>query len=153
MSEILEQLELNNTFFIQFALFAVLFLLLAQIYFRPFLKLFELRHKKMVADKQSAERLVEQADAKFAEYTKRLSEERKQARQEYESLLLATKLEEAAILNQAREEAKKITKDAAASAVLQREQLRHQLEVDVESIAQQISKALLSPLGTTKRSD
>lgn len=153
MSEILEQLELNNTFFIQFALFAALFVLLAQIYFRPFLKLFELRHKKMVADKQSAERLVEQADAKFAEYTKKLTEERLLARQEYETLLVTTKAEEAAILNQAREEAKKITKEAAESISLQREQLRHQLEVDVESIAQQISKTLLSPNISIKRSE
>lgn len=152
MSEILEQLELNNTFFIQLSLFATLFVFLTQIYFRPFLKLFELRHKKMVADKLSAERLVEQANARFAEYTKKLNEERLLARQEYEALLVTTKTEEAAILNQAREDAKKITKEAAESSAQQREQLRRQLEVDVESIAQQISKTLLTST-TNKRSE
>lgn len=153
MSEILEQLELNDTFFIQFALFATLFVLLTQIYFKPFLKLFELRHKKMVADKQSAERLIEQADARFAEYTKKLSEERLLARQEYEALLVATKAEEAAILSQAREEAKKITKEAAESVALQREELKRQLEVDIESIAQSISKTLLTSTASNKRSE
>lgn len=150
MSEILEQLELNHTVFIQFALFALLFVLLGQIYFKPFLKLFEIRHKKMVEDKKSAEKLVDQANAKFAEYEKKLTEERILARKEYDALVLATKAEEAELISHARSEAKKITKEAFDSVASQREQLKRQLEVDVESIAQQVSKTLLTSLSNKR---
>ena len=144
MSAILEQLEINSTFFTQLIIFAVLFFLLAPLYFRPFLRLFEARHQKTVADREAAERLMAQADAKFEDYKRKLSEERHSAKKEYEAVLAEAKKEENAILSHAREEAKKITQEAAESVSAQRTQLKAQLEVDVESMARGISEKLLS---------
>ncbi len=42
MSEILEQLEVNQTFFYQFLLFGVFFLVLKELYLKPFQKLIEI---------------------------------------------------------------------------------------------------------------
>ena len=144
MSAILEQLELNQTFFVQLAVFAALFFVLSRTYFRPFMALLDARHKKTVEDREAAERLLKQADARFEEYTRRLHEEKQAARKEYEDVLNRAKKEEADMLAKSREEAKKITQDALESIAKQREGLRRQLEVEVESMAHQISEQLLS---------
>jgi F-type H+-transporting ATPase subunit b len=141
--DILAQLGIDHTFFYQFGIFAVLFLILGNVYFRPFMRLFEARHKRTVQDKEAAEKLMAQAQQKFDDYKRRLGEERAAARKEYEALLNETKKEEAAILAGARAEAKKITQDAADSVSRQREQLRKQLDADVEAIAKTISENLL----------
>ena len=143
MGGILEQLELDHTFFIQFVIIFVLFMILANLYFKPFMKLFQARHKRVVEDREAAEGLVKQADAKFEEYKKRLADERAIARKDYEELLKSARVEEAQILTEARNQAKKITQEAVDSANQQRERLKQTLEADVESIANQISEKLL----------
>jgi F-type H+-transporting ATPase subunit b len=144
VSAILDQLEINSTFFSQLAIFAVLFLVLSRVYFRPFLQLFEARHQKTVADREAAERLVVQADTKFEEYKTQLAQERLAARKEYEAVLAEAKKQEAQILAHAREEAKKITQEAAESVASQRGKLKAELESDVEAMARTISEKLLS---------
>ena len=144
MGAVLEQLGLDRTFFVQLGIFVILFLLLSRVYFKPFLRLFEARHKKTVEDRETAERLMQQARARFDEYTQRLADERLASRREYEALLNEAKKEEAAILLQAREEAKKITQEAAESVSRQRDQLRKQLESDVEALSRSVSEKLLS---------
>lgn len=143
MSTILAQLGLDQTFFIQLVIFAVVFFILGPLYFKPFMKLFEARHQKTVADREAAEKLMAQAESKFEEYKRLLAEERANARKDYEAMLSDAKKEENEILSRARDEAKKITQDAAESASRQREQLKQQLDTDVESIAHKISETLL----------
>jgi F0F1-type ATP synthase membrane subunit b/b' len=144
VGDILEQLELNKTFLIQFAIFGVLFLFLANVYFKPFMKLFDIRHKRTVEDREAAEKMVVEADARFEEYKKRIHEERVSAKKEFEEMVSAARKEEASILAHAREEAKKITQEASDSIAKQREQLKKQIEVDVESLATGISERLLA---------
>ena len=144
MGDILEQLELNQSFLIQFAIFAVLFLILANLYFKPFMKLFAIRHKRTIEDREAAEKMMAEADLKFEEYRKRLHEERTRAKQEFEKIVTDARREEAAILGHAREEAKKITHEANESIAKQRENLKHQIEADIESLANGISERLLS---------
>ncbi len=144
MSAILEQLGIDHTFFYQLALFAVLFIVLANVYFKPFQKLLDARHKKTVEDREAAEKLMAQAEAKFEEYKRRMAEERLAAKKDYEAILAEAKKDEAAILAKAREDAKRITQEAADSVSAQREGLKKQLEIDVEGMAHAISEKLLS---------
>jgi F-type H+-transporting ATPase subunit b len=141
---VLDQLGLDQTFFIQFVVIWVLFFLLGRGFFRPFLHLFEARHKKTVEDREAAEKLLAQADAKFEEYKKRLADARLEAKKEYEAVLTQAKKEESAILHTAREEAKKITHEAAESIAKQREQLKKSLEGEVDQLARTISERLVS---------
>ena len=143
MSAIIEQFELNRTFFIQFAIFAALFFLMANVYFKPFLKLFEARHRRTVEDRESAEKLLTEANAKLESYRERLATERAHARKDYEDLIKQVKAEEAEILNRARSEAKKITQEAMDSIQRQQDQLKRELEAEVETLAQTISDKLL----------
>lgn len=144
MDALLDQLGLDNSFFIEFGIIAVLFLALSQFYFRPFLKLFEARHKRTVEDREAAERLMAQANAKLEEYKRILSEERLQAKKGYDLALAEARKEESKILGEARDEAKKMAQEAAESANHQREKLKKDLERDIESISKSISEKLLS---------
>lgn len=143
MGDILQQLGLDKTFFYLFFIFLVFFLILSNVYFKPFLKLFQMRHKHTVQDREAAEKMLAQADAKFADYQKRLHDERLEARADYERLLAEAKKQEAEILADARNEAKKITQETLESMQTQRDQVRKQLEGDVENIANAISDSLL----------
>lgn len=144
MNEVLEQLGLDNTFFIEFAIFFVLFLLLSNLYFKPFLKLFQARHKKTVEDRETAEKMVIEAQAKLNEYKKILHDERMATRAEYEKALNVVKKHETEQMNKARDEARKITQQTLESIEKQREDLKKQLSADVETLAQSISERLLS---------
>ena len=144
MDALLDQLGLDNTFFIELALIASLFFILSSFYLKPFLRLFQARHKRTVEDKEAAERLMEQAHSKLEEYKRLLTEERVAAKKGFDSALAEARIQESKLIAEAREEAKKITQDAAESVNHQREQLRKQLDSDVENLAQSISERLLS---------
>lgn len=140
----MQQLGIDSTFYYQFGVFLVVFLVLSQFYFKPFLALFEARHKKTVQDREAAEKMMADAQAKLEEYKARLSQERQLAKKQYDALLDDAKKEESAILMRAREDAKKITQEAAEAVGAQREKLRTQLSEDVEQLAKTISEKLLS---------
>lgn len=106
------------------------------------MKLLEARHQKTVTDRERAEELVKQANAKLEEFKTRMTEERVRARAEHERVIAEVKLEEARILGVAREEAKKITQVSAESIQNQSTQLKRALEADVEGLALQISDML-----------
>jgi F-type H+-transporting ATPase subunit b len=143
VTTILEQLGLDQTFFVQLIIFAVLFFFLRNLYFKPFLRLFDLRHKRTVQDKEAAEKLYTNAQTKLDEYKRRLAEERLAARKDYEAIIAEAKKEEAEIYARARAEAKQITQEAIASVNQQRDQLKNQLEAEVETLAKKISESLL----------
>lgn len=143
MEPILHQLGLDQTFFIQFAIFFAVFIVIPNVFFRPFQKLIEARHAKTVEDREKAAQLVIQADKKFEEYRTRIQQERLKAREEYEKVISTVKAEEHEILSSARQEAKKITQATLDSLGQQSSQLKRSLEADVEGLALQISETLL----------
>jgi F-type H+-transporting ATPase subunit b len=144
VAAIIDQLGLDHTFLYQLAIFAGLFFLLSKIYFKPFMNLFEIRHKRTIEDREAAEKLLAEADAKYEQYKLKLAEERAAAKKEYEAVVTLARKEENALLIHAREEAKKIHQEANDAIHKQREQLKKQLEADVETLANGISERLLS---------
>ncbi|MEK7400568.1 MAG: ATP synthase F0 subunit B [Candidatus Poribacteria bacterium] len=144
MGEVLEQLGLDGTFFYQFIIFAGVFFTLSKIYFKPFYNLFEKRHKRIKKDRESAEKLINLAQAKLDQYSRMISEEKAGIKKMYDIAIMELHNEEASIITKAREEARKITKEAAESAVLQQDELKKRLELDVEAISRSVSERLLS---------
>lgn len=142
MAEILAQLGIDQTFFTQFAIFVAIFLIIPPLFFKPFQKLLEARHQKTVADRERAEELVKQANARLEEFRTRMTEERMRARAEHERVIATVKAEEVKILNAARDEAKKITQSSLEMIQGQSAQLKRALETDVEGLALQISDLL-----------
>lgn len=144
MDQILEQLELNQTFLIQFLIFGTLFFVLGNLFFKPFMQLFKIRHQRTVEDQAAAEKMMAEADARLEEYRKRIHDARQEAKKDFEVLVGEARKQEAEILAQAREEAKKITMEASESIAKQREQLKKQIEADIENLAGGLSERLLS---------
>ncbi len=144
VSALLEQLGLDNSFFIEFVIIGVLFFILSNLYFRPFLKLFQARYKRTVEDKEAAEKLLAQAHSKFDEYKRLLGEEQIAAKKSFNLALLEAKKQETKILAEAREAAKKITQDAIASVHFQREQLKRHLEGDLATLSDAAMEQLLA---------
>lgn len=146
MDAILNQLGLDATFFIQFGIFALLFLALSQVYFKPFLALIEARHRRTVEDRERAQALADQAQKTLAEYRQKLAAERSKVRAEIDALVAEAKNEEAKILAGAREEARKITQSASERLAREGAELRTSLQGDVEQLAQTVSQKLLGGL-------
>lgn len=144
MGAILEQLELNYTFFIQFAIVFVLFLFLSKVYFKPFLHLIELRHQKTVEDAKTAAQLTEKAEQKYKEYLAKLNSERQETRKIFDQMVMDAKKEEAVILQAARDEAKKITQETLESFEKQKASLKTQLQKDVEELSKSLVNKLIS---------
>jgi F-type H+-transporting ATPase subunit b len=143
VSAILEQLGIDATFFIELGVFFVLFAFLSRAYFSPFMKLLQERHERTVRDREAARAMLEQADAKMAEYQAKLTDARAQARAEMEGVLRQAHAEEQAILAGARDEAKKITQSALAQVEAERVRVRAALEADTELLARGIVEQLL----------
>lgn len=141
---ILQQLDINQTLLIQFVIFAAFFAIVSPLFFKPFLKLIEERHRRTVADRKAAETLMLQANGKFEEYKAQLDAERRAMAQDYESMLKRAREEEARILASAREQAKKISEEAQAEITRHRDELRAKLDVEVESMANQLAEKIAS---------
>ena len=143
MSDILHQLGVDHTFFIEFAIFIVLFNLIPALFFKPFLKLFQERHQKTVKDKLKAESLSQKSSEKMDEYKNRLAGEKQKIRNAYEAVISQAKNEENTLLNQARSQARKITQETTEQLNQQSSSLKKTLANDVESLASQISETLM----------
>ena len=107
MNQILEQLEINNTFFIQFGLFAFFFVALSQVYLKPFQRLIEKRNRKLKDEVEGSAELLKSIDTKLAEFDKTLSVARTEAIQKFEAALQAVRAREDQEVTRVRDELKK----------------------------------------------
>jgi F-type H+-transporting ATPase subunit b len=147
VTAILQQLGLDSTFFTQLGVFFFLFIFLGAIYFNPFLKLLQERHRRTVEDRQRADTMMAEAATKLSEYQAQLQSARVEARAEMEKVIAEAKAAEAKILSSAREEARKIAVLTASEVDAERVRLRAQLELDAEALASAISEKLLIKKG------
>jgi F-type H+-transporting ATPase subunit b len=107
MNQILEQLEINQTFFYQFVLFGFFFFVLSLVYMKPIQGLIEKRNHKLKDDLASSEELLKSIETRVAEYEGSLAKARLDAIKEYESTLAKVRSEEDARIQQIRDEIKK----------------------------------------------
>lgn len=143
MEAIIQQFKINYTLFYQFAIFAITFFVLGPLFFRPYLRLFELRRQRTVEDKLLAEKAQQEAAQKKEEYLRTLNEAKQKARQTYEASLEKTKAEEAKILSDARNEAKTVISEAIEEATKRKGVLLSELQNESESLAAALAERIL----------
>lgn len=143
MSEILNQLALDQTFFIQFAILGALYFILSGIYFKPFQKLLENRRQKTVADREEAARVLAELKEKLNEYESKMADAQKDARARMEAVLTEAKKKEAEIIAAARNDAKNTTQAAIQALNQEKEKISKSLESEVEALATQATERLL----------
>jgi F0F1-type ATP synthase membrane subunit b/b' len=141
---LLVQLGLDRTFFIEIGIIFFLFLFLSRVYFQPFLKLFQIRHARMIEDRQTTELLKVQTKEKWEQYHEILTEEKRNAKKNCEVAFLEARKEEARVVELAQEEAKKIIQEAHDALEGQRKQLKKVLGKDVSVLAQHVLDGWIS---------
>ncbi len=150
MADILSQLGVDQTFLVQFAVIGLLVLVLSNLYFKAFYRLFELRHKRTVEDQKAATEILEQANQKLAEYKKKINEERVRVRAEIDAAVTEAKKAEAEILGNARAQAKQIMTETQAQLEVHGQQIRQQLSAQVPALVAEVIDQMSLIGGQTK---
>lgn len=140
----IDQLGLNQTYFYQLGLFLVAFVILRATYFGPIARLIDLRHKRTVADNAEAEKLEQQNATQIQDFKDRLSVVRLEIRMERDKAIAEARKQDAQVIAQAREDAKKITQEAVAQAEAARSTALKSLGSEIDSLASGLTKKLLS---------
>lgn len=142
MSEILEQLEVNQTFLIQFALFAIFFFVLSAIYLKPFQKIIEKRNQSLKNDVEGAAELLKAVENKLQEYEKELSKIRAEAKSQHDSALSSARSQEDAALVKHKDELKKeylkVLEQFQDEKLMVESELKTQVAAMADSIAQKV---------------
>ncbi len=144
MNEILEQLEINKTFFYQFVLFGAFFLILSQIYLKPFQRLIEKRNQKLKDDVESSAELLKSIDSRIAEYENALATTRAQAIQSYESTMAEVRANEQASLNQLKDELKKDFLKASNEMHEERLKIESELKLQLSQTSDSLAQKILA---------
>lgn len=139
MDSVVVQLGLNSTFWWQFGIFFVAFLVLPRIFFMPFHRLIVEREERTQKDMEKAVVLREQTQKMWADYRAAVGSRRQALRQALENQLSDVKKTDDAYLNKVREEVRKEILVHAASLDSQTQALQRSLEADVESYALQVA--------------
>jgi len=140
---ILTQLGIDQTAYVQFAIFVGLYLILSQTFFKPYMKLFEARRKATVEDREHAKKLLEEADQKIKEYQSKIHEIRAESQKQIDLAITAARKEESQLLLNARDEAKKIYQDTLGDVTGQKEKIKKEIIAEIDTMAKGVSEKLL----------
>lgn len=144
MSEILEQLQIDSTFLVQFVLFVITFLILTNVYIRPFQKLLEKRNHKIRAEAQGAVELLRSVEAKVADYEKTLQALKTEAKTSFEKTVSDVRTKEDAALASYRDTLKKDYQNISQQLNSEKTKIEEQLKSQASALADGMVEQLLS---------
>jgi F0F1-type ATP synthase membrane subunit b/b' len=147
MTEILEQLEINQTFFYQFALFALFFFILSGLYLKPFQRLLAKRNHRLKDDVQSATELLRTVESRLSDYERALSHSRLEALKHYEATVAEVRAREDAQIAAVKDELKKDY--LKANELLQDEKLKieSELKLQLNQLSDSVVQSVLHQAG------
>lgn len=144
MTEILAQLEINNTFFYQFGMFCAFFFILSGLYLKPFQKLIENRNHKLKAEVSGATDLLKSVESKLVEYERELQTTRTEARMIFEKNINEVRAREEAMISEQREKLKKEFQTLSQQLNEQKKQAEIELKNQATTLADGVVDRLLS---------
>lgn len=137
-------IDLDGTIWIQLGTFAVAFILLRPLIFRPMIALFEARENAIGGAKAEALRLQDEAAAESEEFDEEMRRIRLQAGEERDRLRTEGKRLERTVLDRVREETSKQLATADAKLETEASRLRTDVDQDVPGLARQIASKMLN---------
>ena len=143
MTEILEQLKVNSSFFIEFSLFVIFFVLLSAIYLKPVQAVLLARRKKLGDEVQSSNELLKSIEARLGDYEKQLSHARQEAIKSYENAVQEVKTSEDAKINAVKDELKKDYMKATQQLQEEKKKIEAELATQVNQLADALSEKAL----------
>ena len=137
-------IDLDGTFWIQLGLFAVAFLALRPLIFRPMVALFEARENAIEGAKLEALRLQDEAEAETQEFDEEMRRLRLQAGEERDRLRAEGKRLEKSVLDRVRQETERQLAEADDQLASEANKLRAEINSTVPVLARQIATKLLN---------
>jgi F-type H+-transporting ATPase subunit b len=137
-------IDLDGTIWIQLGLFAVAFLILRPLVFKPMVALFEARESAIEGAKLEALRLQDEAAAESEEFDEEMRKLRLQAGEERDRLRAEGKRLERTVIERVQAETDRQLADADAQLQKEASQLRSEIQASVPGLARQIASKLLS---------
>jgi F-type H+-transporting ATPase subunit b len=136
-------IDIDNTAFIQFAIFVVMALASTQLLFKPYLRMREARDEGMDGARKQAEALSAEADAKLADYEQKLASARSRAQEERRKIRGEAADHLQAITDKARAAAQAAVLSATKKVQTETESARAELLPKADALAGQIVGKLL----------
>ena len=144
MNEILKQLEINETFYIQFALFGVFFLVLRELYLKPFQRLIEKRNQRLKDDVEGSTELLKSIEGKVAEFEGAISKTRAEAARSFESNIAQVREREDAAINKVKEEIKKDYLKAVHDLQEEKLKVESELKLQLAGVSDALAQKILT---------
>lgn len=136
-------IDIDLTVVVQFVLFLLLFIASNALLFQPYLKLRERRKQGIDGARAEAEQMTAEADAKLADYEKKLASARATANESGRAVRAEAAANEKDVTDKARASAQKAIDEAMASMKSQTDAARGQLLPQADAIAKRITSKLL----------
>ncbi len=144
MSAILEQLEINQTFFYQFVLFGTFYFVLRALYLKPVQNLIEKRNHKLKDDVQSSVELLKTIETRIADYEKAITETRLEASRKFEANLAQVRAQEEAAIQAVKEEIKKDYQKAAQHLQDEKLKVESELKLQLNAVSDSLVQKVLA---------
>ena len=144
MSDILTQLQINNTFWYEFGLFALFFFILSPLYLKPFQRLIEKRTHKLKDDVQTAQDLLKNVEGMLATYEKELSSIRTESRLNYEKIITEIRSKEDATIAVFKDELKKDYLKVTQQLTEDKNKIQSELTAQVNELTESVASRILA---------
>jgi F-type H+-transporting ATPase subunit b len=130
--------QFNATLVFVLISFIIFMVLMKAIYFDPILKIKDERERKLIDDREAAQRFAEEFDRIHAEYETGVKQARKEAHQVIQEIRQAAKTEAQQALTDARTNAHAETERQMAELAQWREETYRQLEAERDTLTRTI---------------
>lgn len=137
-------IDLDKTLFIQLGLFFLAFIILHTLIFKPMLRLFEEREKRIDGAKEQAKQLELEAAGAGSEFDDKMREIRMNAQEDRDKLRAEGAKTEAMILARVTEDTNKQLAEAEEQLDKEAKKLRAEIESQVPAMAKAIAGKLLA---------
>lgn len=145
--DILRQLGVNETLFIQLATFIVVFLILRALVFKPYFDAYEKRKGATEGNTEAAEKLAKDATELEASFQKKARELATSVKAQFEKARLEAQVEADKILSESRENTHRILEKARLHVQEEAARTREQLSRETPELGAAIADRLLGPGG------
>ena len=143
VGDILTQMGIDDTVWIQLVVFSILFIVLRFLFFGPFLRLIELRESATLGEEAEANELNRKAEEQETGYKEKLSQVRQTARSAHDDLIAAKKTEASGTVAEARSRNKGNIEEARAEIMQESARTLEELKGQVDIISGMFVKKLM----------
>ena len=146
---ILQSIGLNQTLFIQFAIFLVTYLFVSRVLFKPYNKAYEERVRKTEGNQNLAEQAIEETKTLELEYEQKARSINKEFKSIYDASKTAALHEYDRLVSEARESAKKTIEANRKKISNELEKAKNDLAKEIPTVSQTIVSKLIGKEPTT----